>query len=65
VTTALVDKTAFAILDHLARGQGAGFSDVQLVVPNPRTLSSRLKVLESEGLVAREAGQHKRLASDI
>jgi predicted nucleotidyltransferase/DNA-binding HxlR family transcriptional regulator len=56
--TTLVDEKALAILGRLKGTQGVRFSELQLLVSNPRTLSSKLKMLESNGLVARERGSY-------
>ena len=54
----LTDARAAAILGRVADGQWARFSDLLLVVPNPRTLSSRLRALEGEGLLTKTGGMY-------
>lgn len=52
---ALIDEYAVKVLKKLKDG-GARFGELRQVVRNPRTLSKRLKMLKSEGLVLCEKG---------
>jgi DNA-binding transcriptional ArsR family regulator len=56
---AMVDEKALTILGRMAGTERIRFNELRLSVSNPRTLSSKLKMLEAEGLVVREGGSYR------
>jgi len=55
----MIDEKAFALLKRMQGSSGVRFSELLLAVSNPRTLSSKLRMLEEEGLVVRDDGLYR------
>jgi len=55
----VIDERAAALLSRISKSRTVRFTELLLVVPNPRTLSSKLKLLEADGLVEKDRGTYR------